>query len=112
MKNRKPLFMAIGLAAVLASGAGHASITFKAGWDSPENSNVRAYTKSGATDYLSDYSDELKIMIDKGACKLTVTKGCHQPNDPHFTLNGIGSKDSCKSTYAGSRSIHIPCSAR
>jgi len=101
--------MALGLAAVLVSGAGHASIAFKAGWDSPENSDVKKYTKSGATEYLGNYSDALKIMIDKGACKLTVTKGCHQPDDPHFTVNGIGSKDSCKSIYAGSKSDHIPC---
>lgn len=109
MKNRKPLFMAVGLAAVLVSGAGHASITFKAGWDSPENGNVKKYTKPGATDYLSRYSEELKIMIDKGACKLTVTKGCHQPDDPHFTVNGIGSRKNCRSLHAGSKSFHIPC---
>jgi hypothetical protein len=47
-------------------------------------------------------------MIDKSVCFLQVTKGYHQKNDPHFTLNGIGSKKSCDSVYAGSRSFHIP----
>ena len=109
MKNRKSLSIVVGLAATLVSAAACANITFKEGWNSPENSNVRAYTKAEATDYLRDKSDELKIMINKGACKLQVTKGCHQPSDPHFTANGIGSRDSCKSIYAGSKSFHISC---
>ncbi|KMN47797.1 hypothetical protein [Chromobacterium violaceum] len=93
----------------LASAASQAGIVFENGWDAPANSNVQAYTRQGAETYLSGYSDDLKQMIEKSACKLTVVKGCHQPNDRHFTVKGTGSGKSCKSIYAGSGSVHIPC---
>lgn len=98
-----------GLLAVLTMGAANAGITFKKGWNDPANSDVKAYTQAEATAYLSNKSDALKEMIDKSACKLNVSKGCHQKSDPHFTLDGIGSKATCKNIYAGSKSIHVPC---
>ncbi|OHX11394.1 hypothetical protein [Chromobacterium sphagni] len=94
--------------ALLASTA-QARIVFESGWDSPANSNAQAYTQAGASAYLAGYSSDLKQMIDKSACKLTVVKGCHQPNDRHFTVKGAGSGKSCVNLYAGSNSVHIPC---
>lgn len=92
------------------SGIAHADIVFKPGWNDPENSNVHVYTQQEATVFLSNYSEDLKKGIDSSSCKINVTKGCHQPTDPHFTLDGVGSKPSCKSSYAGSKSVHVgPC---
>jgi hypothetical protein len=96
------------IATTLFAGSVQAQIQFKKGWNSPENSDVKKYTEEQAKTFLSNYSDELEKMIDKSVCFLQVTKGYHQKNDPHFTLNGIGSKKSCDSVYAGSRSFHIP----
>ncbi|KFI21243.1 hypothetical protein [Nitrosococcus oceani] len=100
----------IGLCIALVPWSAYAGIIFKDGWDLPENSNVRSYTQEGATDFLEKESEGLKKMIDKPACMLEVTKGCHQPDTPHFTANGTKSKSNCKvDPYAGSKSIHIPC---
>jgi hypothetical protein len=85
------------------------TIVFKPGWDDPENSDVRAYTIATATQFLRDYTSGMKSAIDKPSCLINVSKGCHQTNDPHFTLDGVGSKSTCRSNYAGSKSIHIPC---
>ena len=89
-----------------------AVIQFKDGWDSVENSNVKKYSKAEATKYLRDKSDGLRKIIDgPQACVLQVTKGCHQPADPHFTSNGVLSTPKCKvaSIYVGSKSIHTRC---
>jgi hypothetical protein len=107
MQYRKALV--IGLFTTLVSAAASAGITFKTGWNSAENSDVRAYNTNTAKNFLENSSDDLKTAINKSSCKIEVTKGCHQPNDPHFTLNGQNSGSSCKSIYAGSKSIHIPC---
>ncbi len=115
VKCKKVLLMLLYLVTsagslVSSSGIAHAQIIFKPGWNDPLNSNVQAYTVPQATTFLRNYSDELKKGIDSPSCTINVTKGCHQPNDAHFTLNGIGSKASCKSSYAGSNSVHVgPC---
>lgn len=109
MPRRNLALLAASLSILVQAGPAGAEITFPKGWDSPENSNVQAYTQDGATTFLQNASDELKTMIDKPSCHLEVTKGCHQPNDRHFTANGLKSSKSCKSIYAGSKSIHIPC---
>jgi hypothetical protein len=103
------LKMLIAMTALVA-GSAQAEIKFKPGWDLPENSNVQVYTEQQATDFLKDKSDDLKKIIEGPAtCVLEVTKGCHQPNDPHFTVNGTKSKDNCKvkSLYVGSKSDHV-----
>ena len=103
--------LALTLALLLAAGSAQAAIQFKAGWDSPENSDAKKYTQSQATDFLRNQSDDLKKIIDgPAACVLEVTKGCHQPTKPHFTINGTKTKDSCKvkSIYVGSKSDHEP----
>jgi molybdopterin-guanine dinucleotide biosynthesis protein A len=90
----------------------HAVIKFKDGWDAPANSNVHQYNEEEATTYLRNKSDALKAIIDgPQACVLEVTKGCHQPGDAHFTVNGAQSKPTCKvnSVYVGSKSDHVKC---
>ncbi|NHR07357.1 hypothetical protein HA052_19390 [Chromobacterium haemolyticum] len=109
MKPISAMCMLAGLLATLTMGAANAAITFKKGWNDPANSDVKTYTQAEATTYLRNKSDALKEMIDKSACQLNVSKGCHQKSDSHFTLDGIGSKASCKNIYAGSKSIHTPC---
>lgn len=97
---------------VFVAGHAHAAIQFKKGWNDPDNSNVHTYTKAEAEEYLVNYSDELKKIINgPAACVLEVTKGCHQPSDPHFTVNGAKSTSKCKvdSIYVGTKSDHIPC---
>lgn len=89
-----------------------AVIQFKDGWNIAGNSNVKKYSEEEATAYLRNASDNLKKIIDgPQACVLQVTKGCHQPGDPHFTGNGALSTSKCKvdSVYVGSRSIHTVC---
>jgi hypothetical protein len=100
------------IATTLFAESVQAQIQFKKGWNSPENSNAKKYTEKQVITFLSGLSNEFEKMIDKSACFLQVTKGCHynyQKNDPHFTLNGIKSQRNCKSIYAGSKSIHLPC---
>lgn len=109
MRTTSAMCLLAGLLAALTMGAANAAITFKKGWNDPDNSDVKSYTQAEATTYLRNKSDSLKEMIDKPACQLNVSKGCHQKSDPHFTLDGIGSKASCKNVYAGSKSIHISC---
>lgn len=94
---------------VVQAGIAPQQIFFKDGWDDEDNSNVKKYTKETATQFLRSYSDEMKLAIDSPKCTINVTKGCHQPGDAHFTLNGVGSKPACASIYGGSRSIHVPC---
>jgi hypothetical protein len=95
---------------VLLGGAAQAEIRFKPGWNDPENSDVQPYTEPAAKQLLRNKSDDLKKIIDGPAtCVLEVTKGCHQANDPHFTVNGLKSKSGCKvkSLYVGSKSDHV-----
>jgi hypothetical protein len=93
------------------AGIGLAQINFKAGWDDDDNNDVGNYSKAKITEILEAYSDDMAAMVNGASkCKLTVTKGCHQKNDPHITANGVGSTNKCDNVYAGSRSIHIPCS--
>jgi hypothetical protein len=94
----------------LAAGSAQAAIQFKPGWDSPENSDVQTYTQQEATEFLRNKSDDLRKIIDgPSTCVLEVTKGCHQPGNAHFTVNGTKSKDQCKvkSIYVGSKSDHV-----
>jgi hypothetical protein len=94
---------------VLVAGTAQATIQFKGGWDSAENSDAGVYTQSAATEFLKNKSDDLRKIIEgPAACVLEVTLGCHQPNDPHFTVNGLKSTDKCKvkSLYVGSKSDH------
>ena len=94
------------------AGSAQAAIQFTDGWDAPENSDVHAYTKQDATEFLRSQNDDLRKIIDGPAtCVLEVTKGCHQHNDPHFTVNGAKSKDKCKvkSNFVGSKSAHVGC---
>ncbi|TJZ73282.1 hypothetical protein [Chitiniphilus eburneus] len=102
------------LIAIFACSAGlaHATIVFKEGWNSAENSDVQQYSKEEATTYLRGHSESLKAIIDgPAACVLEVTKGCHQANDSHFTVNGAKSTNKCKvdSVYVGSKSDHVSC---
>lgn len=91
-----------------AAGVRPSAIDFEDGWDSPGNSNVRAYTKGTAQTFLEGTSDDLKKTIQSPGCLVRVKKGCHQPGSPHFTLDERGKK--CKNaTYAGTRSVHVPC---
>lgn len=106
------LKLLVAMTAAVA-GSAQAAIVFKQGWDSPENSDVRPYTKEQATTFLRSQSDDLKKIIDGPApCVLEVTKGCHdrRPGKAHFTINGAKSKTSCKvdSIYVGSKSDHEP----
>ncbi|HYS63271.1 MAG TPA: hypothetical protein VEN30_05525 [Paraburkholderia sp.] len=108
------MFRFIFLLSVLlvASTPGQAAIRFKDGWDSQANSNVAQYTQTAATEYLRNESTELKKIIDgPQACVLEVTKGCHQPANAHFTVNGAKSSSKCKvgSIYVGSKSDHVSC---
>ncbi|MBP0020383.1 MAG: hypothetical protein J7647_22870 [Cyanobacteria bacterium SBLK] len=113
----KSLIAMIALVALIAmtalfAGSAEAVIQFKTGWDAPENSDVRDYTKEGATQFLRGKSEDLRKIIDgPQACILEVTKGCHQVSQPHFTVNGAKSTSKCKvdSTYVGSKSDHVPC---
>ncbi|MGE8508710.1 MAG: hypothetical protein ACN6QU_15400 [Paraburkholderia terricola] len=105
-------FIFLCAALLFAGTPGYAAIQFKDGWDSQENSNVAQYTKSEATEYLRNKSTALQKIIDgPQACVLEVTKGCHQPGDAHFTVNGAKSTSRCKvdSIYVGSRSDHVAC---
>ncbi|WP_156437220.1 hypothetical protein [Burkholderia sp. RF2-non_BP3] len=93
------------------AASAHAKIQFANEWSEPENSDVRKYDKSGATNFLRGESDDLKRIIDSpDACVLQVTKGCHQKSDPHFTVNGMSSSK-CKvdNLYAHTKSVHVPC---
>lgn len=102
--------LSTGVMCIALTLPSYGAITFKKGWDSEEYSDVTYHTKSSATEYLRNHSDSLQGMIDASSkCMIEVTKSCHQPNDPHFTINGANSKSSCTLIYAGSRSIHIPC---
>jgi hypothetical protein len=97
----------------LVAGPALGAIVFKEGWDSAENSDVRAYTKEQATAHLRSQSEDLKKIIDGPApCVLEVTKGCHdrRPGKAHFTINGAKSKPACKvkTIYVGSKSDHEP----
>jgi len=97
---------------LVAAMPAQAVITFQDGWNSDENSNAKEYSKAEATEYLLNKSDDLRAIIDgPKACVLQVTKGCHQPADPHFTSNGVLSTPKCKvaSIYVGSKSIHTRC---
>ncbi len=86
------------------------SITFAQDWDDPNNSNAGAYTQLGATNVLRNYSNDLAKAIDSPACNIQVVKGCHQPGpQQHFTLNENGGRKNCKSLYAGTKSVHVPC---
>ncbi len=96
---------------LLAATSSYATIQFAPGWDDPNNSNVHAYTPNEATTFLSDYSDDLKAMIQSPKCVLQVIKSCHQPNDAHFTVTDATPKG-CplkNNIYSGSRSVHVPC---
>ncbi len=97
----------------LVAGSAQAAIEFKDGWDLPENSDVKTFTKEQATEFLTNQSEDLKKIIGgPAACVLEVTKGCHdtRPGKAHFTINGVKSKSSCnvKSIYVGSKSDHEP----
>jgi hypothetical protein len=86
-----------------------AQIQFVDGWNTPANSDVRAYDTAGATAFLRDYSDDLRKAIDSPKCRIVVTKGCHQPGaKAHFTLSESG-KGCNNAMYAGTKSVHIPC---
>lgn len=109
MMNCKNIII-VGITSILLSGLSDADIIFKKGWDSADNSDVQDHVKNTATAALAEH-DSLEEMINASSkCRLEVTKGCHQANDPHFTVNGLKSKNTCKLIMAGSKSIHVPCS--
>ena len=84
------------------------SISYAAGWNSAANSNVHAYTTNQAQQVLEAYSDALSSAINSSRCNIRVTKGCHQPNDPHFTIEETA-RNCNQDLWAGTRNVHVPC---
>ena len=124
------LVSAVFLAATLVvySKTTYAEIFFKEdpvnGWNGvdsstgfPNNDVGGLYTKQQIKDFLTSDSTSLWAQaINSKKCYIQVVKGCHQPSDPHITLNsrvptGRDYKkfNDCNLGIAGSNNIHVKC---
>ncbi len=106
------LFLAIAFTTFIGDARpAYAKITFQAGWNDPQNSDICPNDdQTRATQALKTPPSppSLKKAIESSKCLISVAKGCHQRNDPHFTVSEKAQNCNVE-PWAGTRNVHVLC---